>query len=173
MWKIKLYCLCNKCEGIGKNVTDNLDGILLSDDKPCPNCENGKTVMVFEWNESIEIWLEIGAEYPYSVNILKNGEIEIYDSTGDNEVTESLNILYYEKVEEQECPECKGDGRTLKEGKDSIHAWAIGKCPNCSSGKIEVVTFTGFFGSKKEHDDEAYYRGFKQGLVEKELKGSE
>ena len=153
MNELRLTCKCSECEGSGRGMLNvhNRDGSttkvpmihdLPNTDMKCKNCENGKTVMVLQWNKHNYEYRpdNEGSIKLYILRFEPDGSLFIctFDKDGkyiDN-VTESLslNILYYEKVEEQECPECEHEGMVdVRPGKQQ-------PCDNCTDGKVEVVT---------------------------------
>ena len=152
-------------------------------------CDEGKTVMVLKkdgvyYYEQSASMID-GCRYEINLSIESFSIIRIQTiiNPGEREdITESLNILYLEVVEEQECPECEGSGwfyhahnadKPLEGGKYA------GKCKNCTDGKVEVVTGKYLF-NPNEYDEriitqhllETKIPNLNQGFREKELKES-
>ena len=147
---IKLTSKCSECDETGfyQNILPK---------ETCKNCNgSGKTVLEFRFEES------------------NNAAIHYSQIDGSNklilwirELKWRLYQLTYKSIplflvfnEEQECPECKGRGSFMGEptgvNKYDEISHSYTKCPNCTEGKVEVVTGFYVFGSKKEYDEKIF-----------------
>ena len=138
---IRLTCKCKYCK----------------DYEPfkCHEClGTGKTVMVFEYDGKFEQYYNT-----------ENKDLHFwYDGIEGfifNEPLKKLNPLYLEVVEEQECPECEGSGE-FEDDEVEDDFYKMIDCPNCTDGKIEVVTGFYIFGSKKEYDQDLIFKGIEK-----------
>ena len=150
---IRLTCKCSECE----KHSD-----IWNDSNKCENCNgSGKTVTEFKY-EGVEGQYTDSDHILYHFRLTGNG-IRIFGLDNKTDITESINPLFLEVIEEQECPECDGVGRGSP---------AFARCINCTaSGRVELVTFTGFFGDMKEYDENMRAEGFGSRLVEPKESG--
>jgi len=178
MSKIYLYCKCEICDGKGEIQLDvEFNGIESDMVQICNQCENGKTVMEFEYEDSDAICIrydQVGGDNILTLYIPRFKCI-LYDSGG--EAVSNFNPFYLEIIEEQECPECKGKNQVkYYYGKSSTMpkgSFRYVSCENCFGGKIEVVTFTGFFGDMKEYDEKIRKSGYNEGVAWTKLRENE
>ena len=158
MTKIILTCKCSECKGEGTNKKITLVTHNSRNFKDCEKCKgSGKTVMEFESvdnHESVlsETYSEINGKH----RLIRHGwNYDVYDENKTSlRLNKSINPLFLEFIEEQECPECDGSGM-----EKVMIPQRQPKCKNCTDGKVEVVTFTGFFGDMKEYDKALIVRG--------------
>ena len=136
---IRLYCKCSVCKGRKK----------LGFDAECHYCNGtGKTVMVFKSVDSQESVLsETYPEINGKHKLVRYGwSYDVYDENNTSmHLNKSLNPLYLEVIDLQECPECEGkeiyqyiDQANMK---DRV-------CPNCTDGKVEKIVGKYIFNPK-------------------------
>jgi len=152
MTKILLTCKCSECDG---GVIHKWNGkFKKAYRRTCKSCNGGKTVMVFDIqrfsNDKMIFDHETGKSNPIEREwyrlFLNKLPFRIIHSDGRKDVTKSINPLYLETIEQQECPDCGGMGYNIEQVGD-----AKGSLPcHCTEGKIEVVTQFTVFGSKEE-----------------------
>ena len=137
---IRLTCKCSECDGTGRITDKSIDTL----ESPCPNCHNkenseinrgtGKTVIEFKY-EGVEGQYTDSDHILYHFRLTGNG-IRIFSLDNKTDITESLNPLYLEVIEEKECPICNGVPFSQQIDEKLVKI----PCPNCTDGKVEVVT---------------------------------
>ena len=118
-------------------------------------------VMKFEWSIDSGLYDPLDSNYDeYAISQFFPPELLKWDGKRHQTVEWSiLNPTHLEIIKEKECPECKGKGRKLTKGiklNDDFSYSGASKCSKCTDGKIEEVTFTGFFGDMAEHDNKIW-----------------